>query len=188
VLLVTAADLQNGRVLPAGRLRERATTAARADAWLAPASDVTVVAELAAAAGMQRVFAVKGAAGPLRWADPFGAPILTPPRRVVAVAAIAWPERFVGALDEAGFDVAATHTWGDHHAFTAEDGGVVREVMQRAGADLVVTTEKDAMRWLRRRPWSFPLAFLSWSLTAEPAGEFKEWLVERVARARAARP
>lgn len=185
LLLVTAADLQNGRVLPAGPLRERATGAARADAWITPPDDVAEVRDSAVALGVTRVFTAAGASGALTWAEPYGVPVEQAVRRVVAIAGIARPERFFDTVRRAGFEVAASRTWRDHHVFTAADTGLVARMMEQTKADLVVTTEKDAVRWLIGRPLPFPLAWLPWTLTAEPAGEFRDWLLGRIARARA---
>jgi len=187
LLLVTAGDLQNGRVVPGGRLREHVAAAAHADVWLCPPADLEIVGDLARRAGVSRVFAAMGQAGALRAVDPSAAPFDVTSRRVVAVAGIARPERFFDALRDAGLEVAAARAWPDHHVFTDADTALVRQLMERTGAGLAVTTEKDAVRWLAHRPLPFRLAWLPWSMTAAPADEFRDWLLEAVARAKDAR-
>jgi tetraacyldisaccharide-1-P 4'-kinase len=171
-------------VLPEGRLRERVAAAGRADAWIVPPEDLERAAVRAASLGVPRVFAAKGEAGPLRWLEPFGALLAPAPKRVVAIAGIADPARFLASLRDSGFDVVASRTWRDHHPFTAADGRVVKRLIAETGAELAVTTEKDAVRWLPHRPLPFPLAWRPWSLTVEPADDFRQWLLDRVARAK----
>jgi hypothetical protein len=52
-------------------------------------------------------------------------------------------------------------------------------------AQLVLTTEKDAMRLLRKRPLPFPIAWVPQTVRVEPADEFRRWLLDRLAQARA---
>lgn len=64
--------------------------------------------------------------------------------RVVAVAAIARPGRFLADLEAGGAEVVARVLRRDHHFFDADDR---RQIDQAAaGADLVVTTEKDLVK------------------------------------------
>jgi hypothetical protein len=51
-------------------------------------------------------------------------------------------------------------------------------------AELVLTTEKDVMRLLRKRPLPFPVAWVPQSAHVEPADEFRLWLLWRLAEAR----
>lgn len=65
-------------------------------------------------------------------------------RRVVAVAAIARPGRFLADLEACGAEVVARVLRRDHHFFDADDR---REIDRAAArADLVVTTEKDLVK------------------------------------------
>jgi len=68
-------------------------------------------------------------------------------RRVVAVSAIGNPEAFERTLAQHCRAVLAHHRFDDHHAYTA--GELSRLLMQakRAGADALVTTEKDDVKW-----------------------------------------
>jgi len=68
-------------------------------------------------------------------------------RRVVAVSAIGNPEAFERTLAQHCRAVLAHHRFDDHHAYTA--GELSRLLMQakRAGADALVTTEKDYVKW-----------------------------------------
>lgn len=67
-------------------------------------------------------------------------------KRVLALSGIAEPASFNETLARAGAVVADTLTYPDHHGYTPSD---IDEIINRArdkGLDLVVTTEKDAVK------------------------------------------
>lgn len=67
-------------------------------------------------------------------------------KRVLALSGIAEPASFIETLARAGAVVADTLTYPDHHGYTPSD---IDEIINRArdkGLDLVVTTEKDAVK------------------------------------------
>lgn len=66
--------------------------------------------------------------------------------RVVAFAGIGNPESFAELLRRAGAEIAATRWFPDHHPYSRADLEQLRQLRQRAQADLLVTTEKDAVR------------------------------------------
>jgi tetraacyldisaccharide 4'-kinase len=95
---------------------------------------------------------------------------------VVAVAGIARPARFFSALRDQGYDVARELAFADHHWYTAKDLDRIDAAVRQAGADLVVTTEKDAARLPGRPRW----AALPVEAAIEPAELFASWLRERL--------
>jgi tetraacyldisaccharide 4'-kinase len=123
--------------LPAGALRERARSAERADALL--------VWDDPAPAGLfpGRVFRVRRR--PAGFVDRDGGSAEAP-RRAFLVAGIAHPERLEADLRALGVDVAGRAFFADHHAFRAEDVVRVESQARSAGADALVTTEKDLPR------------------------------------------
>jgi tetraacyldisaccharide 4'-kinase len=68
---------------------------------------------------------------------------------VLAVSGIGNPAAFVGSLAAAGVRVAASHTLGDHHAYTSDDVETLRRLT--AKHETIVVTEKDWVK-LRRVP------------------------------------
>ncbi len=96
--------------------------------------------------------------------------------RVVAVAGIARPERFFRALGEQGYDVIRELRFPDHHWYSASDLDRIRTAAQESGADLVVTTEKDAVRVAPQPGW----AVLPMTVAIEPADLFASWLRDRL--------
>jgi tetraacyldisaccharide 4'-kinase len=104
---------------------------------------------------------------------------------VIALAGIARPERFFESLREEGWEqIVARVAFRDHHAFSDEDLRRVAQRVRETQAQLVLTTEKDVMRLLRKRPLPFPVAWVPQTVSVEPADEFRLWLLWRLAQAR----
>jgi tetraacyldisaccharide 4'-kinase len=175
LLLVSPADLDD-RVLPSGRLREPLTAAQFADAVLVPASEDDA-AQVAAALGHHNAFRIvpqyADLKGPRRSGEQEG-PRRSGEQTVVAFAGIARPERFFNALRSLGYDVARELTFRDHHWYTAADLTTIRSAARDAGASLIVTTEKDAVRC------DMDVAVLSMTVSIEPAADFESWLMSRL--------
>ena len=173
LLLVSCADLDD-RVLPAGRLREGLDAARSADCLLVPGPPGEVARVSAAFDGMQ-VFSVVNHYRSLRPLDET-ASLPAGLRRVAAAAGIARPQRFFSALREQGFDVAREIVFSDHHWFTTGDVENIGRAARDAGAELIVTTEKDAARLPPLPGW----AALPLVAAIEPEGQFRSWLQGRL--------
>jgi tetraacyldisaccharide 4'-kinase len=185
VLVVSAEDLHGERLLPAGRLREPVDLAARADAWLVPHDERQAVAPTARLLGVPHVFALRREHGVPRLVSPYGLPPRVPrSARVVALAGIARPRRFFDDLASGGWNVADTVAFPDHRAYGRAEAARVLEVLRGAGAELVVTTEKDMVRWLPLRPLPFALAWVPLTIAVEPVEEFAAWLLGAVGAGR----
>ena len=181
LLLVTADDVRDGRTLPAGRLRESLRAAARADALLVPDADDAEARDLGARLGVSQVFTVSRRTGPARRLDAVRAwAALDAGTLVLAVAGIARPERFFADVERAGYPVARTLAYRDHHRYSARDVAEILAVARQAGARAIMTTEKDLMRLLPFRPLAMPVAWLPLSAVVEPVGAFRTWLQGRL--------
>ena len=178
LLLLSAADLTEA-LLPAGRLREPLDAARRADALLVPRGEADPF-ELARRVGVEGAFEVKMTLEPLRQVTPFGAPVSQPPRRVVTLAGIARPGRFVDAVRALGFLVERQMTFRDHHWFSSTDLQRVQQAARDTGAEAIVTTEKDAVRLEAAGRTAVPLLFLPVNVRVEPADIFESWLLQRI--------
>jgi tetraacyldisaccharide 4'-kinase len=174
LLLVSPEDLQD-RVLPSGHLREPLGAARFADALLVTGADDEVT-HVARELGHESAFRVSP-----RYAD------LQGPRRVVAFAGIARPERFFLALRTLGWEVTRELTYRDHHWFTARDLETIMHAARESDARAIITTEKDAVR-LPAATHDIPILVLPMTVEIEPAGVFDSWLLERLAHARACPP
>ena len=175
VLVVPPADL-NDRLLPAGRLREPIAAAAAADVILVPGSDDTVT-RVAQALEHPRVFGVTFALGDATGFGPAKAEAPAEGAPVVAVAGIARPHRFFAAARVAGWQVLSEKRFPDHHRYSARDVAAVEALAQSAGAEWILTTEKDAVRLE-------PLIASKWwaylPLTAILPDTLSTWLLDRL--------
>lgn len=158
VLLDTRRPFDNGWALPRGLLREPKRHLARAGVIVATRSGGLLETERQALAEQVRRLAPDA---PLYFADhrPVGlvptsdlsGPVqpleMLKGARVFAVSAIAHPQSFVETLKRAGARIVGRRDWGDHHNFSPEQAKDVLDEAARAGAEAVVMTEKDAVKW-----------------------------------------
>jgi tetraacyldisaccharide 4'-kinase len=154
VVLDAANPFGNGRLLPAGPNREPRAALRRAGlVWLSrvdqaePAGLEALRALARAATGEDPVESrhapveiVDGALG-----RTFGVEALRG-RRVLLLAGIARPAGFRRTLASLGAEVGAEAIFPDHHRFAAEDLAAALRAAEAARCELVVTTEKDAVR------------------------------------------
>ena len=142
----TQTGFGNGRVLPAGPLRE-------------PVSDGLARADLVLAIGggdvpdTAGVPVVTGRIAPLATGMPWKG------LRVVAFAGIGRPEKVFATLRELQVDLVATHAFGDHEPYAK---AVLNRLLHEAQSEnaRLVTTEKDAARlpdWFRRHILPLPV-------------------------------
>lgn len=126
----------NGRVLPAGPLREPvAAAASRCHAAVLIGPDATLALAMlpptlpVLRAGLKQDPSIATLAG----------------RRVVAFAGIALPEKFFDPLRQAGAVLVAARPFPDHHAYsTRELDALLRDASKQDA--VLVTTPKDAVR------------------------------------------
>ena len=124
----------NGRVLPAGPLRESlAAGLARADAIVVMGEDAAGVGPLCRGKTVLRARLV-----PENAADVAG-------RAFVAFAGIGRPAKFFATLAATGARLVACHGFPDHHRYGEDELGRLRAEAEAAGA-LLVTTVKDRAR------------------------------------------
>lgn len=176
LLLVEPADLDE-RVLPSGRLREPVEAASAADAVLVPGGSPLDAEEVARRLRVPRSFTMHRQFGAVRTLNG-GGDLAKVDATVLAVSGIARPGRFHAALRAEGWNVVRELPFADHHWFTDRDIARIAEAARSAGADLIVTTEKDAVRLEGLLPGRsrVPWAYLPMEVTIEPAEEFASWL------------
>ncbi len=155
VLLRGECPFGNGRVFPAGALREPRGALRRADVVLMT-GDVDFGGlrqaerrrEVEAAAPRAQIFA--GFLVPEVLLDGGGNAVGRPAdlagAAVVAVSGIARPEGFSDALSRLGAVVRRHHAHPDHAAYTPAAAERLLASLHETGADLIVTTEKDAVK------------------------------------------
>lgn len=97
-------------------------------------------------------------------------------RRIAAFSGIATPESFERFLREGGAHLVYARRFLDHYRFTSDDLREVYDEAEKAGAEFIVTTEKDAVRITPadQRP-AAPLYFLRLEIEIlRGASDFKE--------------
>lgn len=164
VLLDAREPFGNGRVLPAGQLREPPD--ALRDASLLVLSHLETVADLDSLRAAVARFAPgvpiiasrhvpsgirDGASSEKRALDVPALDVLKG-REVIAVSGIGSPERFVEMLRGLGANVADARVFPDHHRYTRRD---LAELSRLAKRRALVTTAKDAVKWENRAAFPF---------------------------------
>lgn len=145
-----------GHCLPRGMLREPVRALRRAQGVVVTRSDQVTPAEL------ERILRRTRRAAPRAvLARAVHAPVAVRPvgggterpvsfldgRSVLAVSGIGNPAAFEATLAGIGARVAGRLRFPDHHRYSPEDLARIGREAEAAGADAVVTTQKDAVKW-----------------------------------------
>lgn len=181
LVLVTLDDVRHGRVIPAGRLREPVQALEYADALLAVDTSASRLRMALGRTPDVPIFEVQRHLGPPR---PLAGTMdfsRIHDEPALLVTAVAEPERVAGDLRAAGWRLADVMSFRDHHRY---DAGDVREIegrARRAGAMVVLTTLKDAVKLEPHLPCEVPVAVVPLDVVIEPADQFAAWLRSRLA-------
>jgi tetraacyldisaccharide 4'-kinase len=97
--------------------------------------------------------------------------------KIAAVSAIAVPESFENALREFGAEIVYTRRFADHHRFSQQE--IINTINRsiKRGAEAILTTEKDAVRFPFVDRLDIPIIFMRVEiemLTGEE--EFMDWI------------
>ncbi|MFM7743328.1 MAG: tetraacyldisaccharide 4'-kinase [Verrucomicrobiota bacterium] len=167
LLLIDSRDpFGNGALLPRGVLREPVANLSRASYVFVTKADGPPSPELVALIRRHNpaaeIIACSHRARELAEVD---GPLRLPMselrgKRVAAFSGIATPERFEELLASHGAVLAANRRFLDHHAFNDEDLDEVLDQAMQAKAEMIVTTEKDAVRLQSRFRPPVPLMFV----------------------------
>jgi tetraacyldisaccharide 4'-kinase len=170
--------LGSGHVLPRGPLRESIRALRAADAVLVvdgPLPDADAARIRAAApraawfAGRRRPVSMRALGG----GDAQPVESLRG-RRVGMLAGIARPDSLRRTLAELGAEVVAERVFPDHHRYRA------RDLADLAGAELWITTEKDAGKILARWAHGADVRVLAIALDVEEPARLLDWLERRL--------
>jgi tetraacyldisaccharide 4'-kinase len=153
LLLVDASDIEGLKaLLPAGRLREPLSAAARATALLLTRADQTgdlgaLLALLETATGRHDepiLVRFRSEAFVDLWSSVTHELGWAKGRKALIFSGIGNSSSFRRTVAEAGVAVLDEVAFRDHHAYQAGDLAMVRERAKRCGAESILTTEKDA--------------------------------------------
>jgi tetraacyldisaccharide 4'-kinase len=166
--------------LPAGRLREFAGAAERADVRVR-VLEAGQPADAASVCARRRPAGFFGSGGGGGRGGGSGGAAARAPRRAALISGLARPERFEADVRGLGIDVVSHARFPDHHRFAAAELLEAARAAAALGAEALVTTAKDALR-LPSQPPPLPLLVFRSELELLDAASFLERLL-RVARA-----
>ncbi|MEO1423919.1 MAG: tetraacyldisaccharide 4'-kinase [Pseudomonadota bacterium] len=140
VVIDAASGFGNGRLIPAGPLREPLSAGlARADHAIFIGTEAETDAVLAKHPELATLPRTHARLAPVATGMPWQG------MRVLAFAGIGRPEKFFATLRSLGVEIAATRAFADHAPFSDAILTRLTEEARQLGAQLV-TTEKDAVR------------------------------------------
>ncbi len=159
IVLIDALDPFGGGVFPLGRSREPAQGLSRATAIV-----VTRAEPGHHNTGLERRLRVYNSTAPIYrcrvnpcdWVDVYSSlsvPVAQPPfRKVAAFCGLGNPRSFWSTLEELKLDVVFHWAFGDHHSYRPVELRRLLAQAQAAGAEALVTTEKDALNLCDNTP------------------------------------
>lgn len=166
VLVDQGSPFGTGQILPRGTLREPPGHLRRADYVFITKCDGSKNTEL-----RKKILEINPTAelmdcthGPVHLSGVFHDEILPlselEGKYVAAISGIAMPESFDRLLRDLGAQVEFHTTFADHHNFTRGDVDRFMKRCLRRSVDMIVTTEKDAVRFPRPSEADVPIYFL----------------------------
>jgi tetraacyldisaccharide 4'-kinase len=190
LLLLDAEDPGQGGLLPAGSLREPLSQGTRADALIFSGACDRAKARQALSrlpkgfAGKSCFWAYYQPESLKAW--PSGRKLALKSlkgRKAAALSGLARPENFEGLVKDLGCDVVSCLRFPDHHAYTSKELISALAGARSQGAEMAVTTEKDATRIPKGFKSPLPVVVLRAQWNVEPKKEF-ERLLDRAVRKR----
>ena len=175
LVIVAGEDLAaEARTLPGGRLREPPDTLLAADAVLAADEAALSLGPTPRNAPFE-IF---------RTRRTLVANAGDAPGPAMAIAGIARPQQFFEDLRSAGYRIVKTLGFRDHHRYSRRDVDRLVRDARMAGAEAILTTEKDFVRLLPFRPFALPVRCVPLTMEPDPLPAFRDWLSGELAAAR----
>lgn len=151
VLVDSSCPLGNGRLLPAGLLREPVSALERAHLVVltkCPSDGGERVArlkkKLSPYVPASRIFTSRlGVTRWVRWHNGEMEPCAKPTRPLLAFSAVGSPESFSVTLNEQGVSLSGEVSYRDHHRYAPADLTYLERLAWELGAEALVCTEKD---------------------------------------------
>jgi tetraacyldisaccharide 4'-kinase len=196
VLLDRAAPLGNGHLLPRGALREPVDVLTFADAIIftratteskAAAQTGFVPPEKPVFESLHRPYLLDGCSGQSAGSMRIGEQTCAYDfsrllkARAAVFSGIARNHEFLRVLHENGAELVSAHAFSDHHRFSRNDLDRISTAARKAGADIMVTTEKDMMRLPPGFEWPFDLLVVGVEIDlGEQEASFRKFLQTRL--------
>ncbi len=142
----------NGKVVPAGALRESVSALERADAVLVTGECLdrereeiqSLIPDIPMCTGRLEPDAILDAGG-----EKTGLPDELQGAKVVAVSGLGNPHGFEKMLESLDVEITVHHEYPDHAHYALADGVRLVSSLQKTGAEFILTTEKDAAKLSR---------------------------------------
>lgn len=100
--------------------------------------------------------------------------------KVVALSGIAAPDGFEKSLESFGATILERFRFADHHRYSQQELINIINAASKAGAEAIITTEKDAVRLPRLSRCDIPILFLRVDIEIlSGADNFQQW-IERI--------
>jgi tetraacyldisaccharide 4'-kinase len=175
IVLMTEADFDD-RLLPSGRLREPLSSLQRADAIVLPAG-------LELEPPSRRDAASRVSQKPI-WRIDRQLVLSNVPAAPIVFCGIARPEQFFAKVRAAGIAPAAEISFRDHHAYNRRDIERLLAMRAKLGADVFLTTEKDAVNLESStlREELMPLTVAALNLTIDRPADLVNTILSRIAK------
>jgi len=172
VLLHAGQPFGYGHLLPRGLLREPIDSLKRADAIVITHADQVTEADLTHIEGIvcrhnasAPIFRANHVIDAFRGADgELHPPQFLQGKPLMAFCGIACPQDFHASLGKLGGQIAATQVFADHHHYTGADLAQIQARAAAAGAQILVTTEKDWAKVSRLPAPALPISRAQLSL------------------------
>ncbi len=101
-------------------------------------------------------------------------------RKVIALSGIAAPDGFEKSLESFGATIQERFRFADHHRYSQQELINIINATIKAGANAIITTEKDAVRLPRLARCDVPILFLRVDIEILSGGDnFQQW-IERI--------
>ena len=152
IVLIDAENPWGGGLFPLGRRREPLDALLRASVVV-----LTRVPPGARMAGIERVIRRYNRSAPIFRSRMVPEPWTSSARKVGAFCGIGSPRAFWHTLEGMGLEIVSREAFRDHHFYSLDDLQRVAREAQAAGAEALVTTEKDMMNLPDRLQLPLPL-------------------------------
>jgi tetraacyldisaccharide 4'-kinase len=171
IVLLNRGDWQ-GRLLPAGDLREPRKAIRRASCLVIPAEDRQLEVEIRESGWRGPIWRVRRRMELPRIDGP-----------AVAFCGIARPEQFFAGLEAGGMNLAARIVFADHYRYAAHDIERLIGIARKTGAAACMTTEKDRVRLgelTKRFSGAPPVTTAALRVEIEDHDAALAWLMDRI--------
>ena len=101
-------------------------------------------------------------------------------RPIATLSAIAQPESFENSLTRLGGNLVYTKRFADHHRFTQQEILNVINRSKKRGAELILTTQKDAVRLTKLDRRDLPIYFMRVEIRIEAGARDFEDCVRQI--------